>query len=39
MTLILSDLTHQPSLLGHAAAYEILAINEFFLLGQDKTGG
>ena len=37
MTSILSDLTQQPSLLGHSAAYEILATTQFLPLGQDKS--
>ncbi len=37
MTSILSDLTHQPSLLGHSAAYETLATTQFFLVGQGKS--
>ena len=42
MTSILSDLTAQPSLLGHTAAYETLATTGVFLLAADeavKDGG
>lgn len=38
MITILSDLTHQPSLLGHTSAYETLATNGAVLLGQKESG-
>ena len=38
MITILSDLTHQPSLLGHTYAYETLATNGAVLLGQKESG-